>query len=389
MKYHSDKHVGVLIGRFQPLHLGHIHILKDAMENGITSFKIFIGSANSGRTLKNPFLYEERKTMLTYAFQEMLGDYELVRKSILRFVKADIEILPLNDYIYNDLKWALEFNTKLDSVVYRNKKPVLLGFNKDDSSYYLNMFPELDSHILDAPYAPSLDHWIHGRELNATSLRDVMFLSKPDEGTFLEDKERMFGLAESRSPLAEYVGLGVMRFLSEFYKEDKAAFVYLNEEYNYIQRYRQDWSGSPYAATFVTVDALVIQDNNILLIKRKNAPGRDTWALPGGFIGQKERLVDGAIRELREETGLKVPEQVIRGSIKEVKVVDNPFRSERGRVLTHCYYIHLASGFKELPHIRGNSDAKQAKWFPIHKVAQMKPEMFEDHWDIIDTIVGF
>ncbi len=58
----------------------------------------------------------------------------------------------------------------------------------------------------------------------------------------------------------------------------------------------------------------------IVLIARKNPP--HGWALPGGFVDTGERLVDACLRELREETRLKLPEPVLRGSIKATRVFD-------------------------------------------------------------------
>ena len=58
---------------------------------------------------------------------------------------------------------------------------------------------------------------------------------------------------------------------------------------------------------FVTVDAVILRksaDYELLLIKRKNEPFKDCWALPGGFVDENEDLKAAAIREL-EEVGEK------------------------------------------------------------------------------------
>lgn len=96
--------------------------------------------------------------------------------------------------------------------------------------------------------------------------------------------------------------------------------------------------------------------------------------------------MDSMLRELREETRLKVPEPVLRGSVKADKVFDHPERSLRGRTITHAYLIELADG--PLPPVKGGDDAAKAKWLPIAQVMEMDEVMFEDHLDIIRYFLG-
>ncbi len=51
-----------------------------------------------------------------------------------------------------------------------------------------------------------------------------------------------------------------------------------------------------------TADAVVTQHAHVLLIERKDNPGRGLKALPGGFVGKKERVKAAFIRELNAET---------------------------------------------------------------------------------------
>ncbi|MFV0265734.1 MAG: NUDIX domain-containing protein [Draconibacterium sp.] len=66
----------------------------------------------------------------------------------------------------------------------------------------------------------------------------------------------------------------------------------------------------PYPRAALTVDAIVfVRENNntwVLLIERGREPFKNKWALPGGFIDMDETLEQACIRELQEETGLKV-----------------------------------------------------------------------------------
>ena len=122
------------------------------------------------------------------------------------------------------------------------------------------------------------------------------------------------------------------------------------------------------------------------MIKRKAEPGRGLWALPGGFLNADTdpSLQDAMIRELREETGIKLPVPVLVGSITDTHVFDAIDRSSRGRTITHCFKIQLPDG--ELPRVKGQDDAEKAKWIPIAEVR--RDQCFEDHYDLITWAVG-
>jgi len=90
------------------------------------------------------------------------------------------------------------------------------------------------------------------------------------------------------------------------------------------------------------------------------------------------------IRELREETRLKVPEAVLRGSITRHEVFDDPNRSARGRVMTIGYLVDLGTG--ALDKVRGSDDAAHASWVPLADLR--RDNMFEDHYSIIEYLVG-
>ena len=158
----------------------------------------------------------------------------------------------------------------------------------------------------------------------------------------------------------------------------------LRAEYQMIKKYKEAWKAAPFPPTFMTVDAVVVQSGHILLVKRGDMPGKGLWALPGGFLNQEETMLDGAIRELKEETKIKVPVPVLKGSIKGSKTFDAPNRSSRGRTITQAFFIDLGVG--DLPKVKGSDDAEKAFWVPFNKVKQEK--MFEDHFAIIDYFLN-
>lgn len=125
----------------------------------------------------------------------------------------------------------------------------------------------------------------------------------------------------------------------------------------------------------VTVDSVVFCNTNstlkVLLIKRKNEPFKDQWALPGGFIEDSEDLEAAAKRELQEETGVKVK------GMEQVRAFGRPGRDPRGRTIS----IAFVSRIYAEEEVKASDDAKDAKWFDLNKL----PELAFDHSEIIEA----
>lgn len=346
MSYSYKYDTLVFIGRFQPFHIGHEQVIRTALtlaENVI----VLIGSANKPRTIKNPWTYVERVGMIA-------DGMDLPRADAGRVTYA-----PLPDASYNDQKWAANVQAAVDDIVQaqRNIKGTLnigiIGHAKDSSSYYLKLFPQWEL----------VEHEMN-EIISATDLRELMFEGK--NARFLQ------GLMPPTT----------FRYMRDW--RDTPEFKLLLEEYIHIQKYKEAWKAAPYAPTFVTTDAVVVQSGHVLLIQRRAAPGKGLFALPGGFLNQDEFLVDGMMRELREETKLKVPSPVLKGSIVNTRVFDKPDRSLRGRTITHAFLIQLPPG--DLPPVKGGDDAAKAMWVPISDIKEEL--MFEDHYAIIQHMLG-
>jgi 8-oxo-dGTP diphosphatase len=106
----------------------------------------------------------------------------------------------------------------------------------------------------------------------------------------------------------------------------------------------------------LTVDAVVEREGKILLIKRGNPPFKESWALPGGFVEYGERVEDAVVRELLEETGLRI---MLKGLLG---VYSEPGRDPRGHVVSICY---IAEGEGE---VREGSDAAEARFFKPEEI---------------------
>ncbi len=122
----------------------------------------------------------------------------------------------------------------------------------------------------------------------------------------------------------------------------------------------------------LTADGIVLKENKILLIKRKNYPFKGKWALPGGFVEYGEKVEDAVIREVYEETGLKTSINKIFG------VYSDPDRDPRGHTVTIVYLLDIKGG-----ELKSNDDASDAKFFNVKEL----PELSFDHDIIIKDIL--
>jgi 8-oxo-dGTP diphosphatase len=106
-----------------------------------------------------------------------------------------------------------------------------------------------------------------------------------------------------------------------------------------------------------TVDLVILCEEGIVLIKRKNEPFRGYWALPGGFLENgKETLEEAASRELFEETNLTANPR----ELKLIGVYSNPRRDPRGHVISHAYEVINYSG-----KLKAKDDAEDIETFRI------------------------
>jgi len=113
----------------------------------------------------------------------------------------------------------------------------------------------------------------------------------------------------------------------------------------------------------LAVDAIIVLQEGIVLIRRDRPPYEGCYALPGGFVEPGESVEEAVCREAREETGLEL------GLLGLVGVYSRPDRDPRGHVVSHCY---LARGKGEL---RSGSDARSAEVFGIDEL----PSLAFDH----------
>ncbi len=340
----------VSIMRAQPFHKGHQAVIDKALERA-KEVVIVLGSSFQARSTKNPFTFDERKAMIKAVYPT-----------------ANIKIVGVRDYPYDDNAWVSAVKESVNRVK-TGKKTGLIGHAKDNSSYYLKIFPGWKNHV----EVKNLDG------INATDIRNCLFgeASPVDNITPHSFVENVMP-SEARD------------FMNAFIVSNgkvNGVWDWLYREYQEIKEYREksQMKGFNFPSVFVTTDAVITQSGYVLLVKRAKFPFKDCWALPGGYLDKGQFIIDNMIKELREETCIKIPAKVLKGSIKAIEIFDHPERDPRGRVITHGFHIDLGYPDENLPKVKGADDALEAQWFHLSEVTSEM--MAFDHFHIIKKFV--
>jgi bifunctional NMN adenylyltransferase/nudix hydrolase len=377
----AKKNVCVYIGRFNPFHVGHAAVLTEAVSTSDHTI-VLVGSAFQAPSTKNPFSYTQRATMI----DRFLKDTGTQR------IAGITSIRPVRDYPYSDNAWIQAVQQTVSDVItglgpdFADAKISLTGSDRDDSTWYLRSFPQWGLKLRPAFNLPN------DADVSATSVRKVLFES--------DLSGEAFGTLSAKVPET------TLTFLRE--QASAGMLDTLRAEYAFIKKYKAAWASAPYEPVFVTADAVVVQSGHVLVVERGALPGRGLWALPGGFVNQKERIRRAGIREAIEETGirlaegkraLEITEAMMNGSIRAKEIFDDPNRSARGRTITVAYLFRL-DDTKPLPKVSGQNvpayesngktivETAKAFWLPLDVALKNSEFWFEDHHSILSTMIS-
>ncbi|MEE3483066.1 MAG: NUDIX domain-containing protein [Bacteroidales bacterium] len=124
----------------------------------------------------------------------------------------------------------------------------------------------------------------------------------------------------------------------------------------------------------VTTDCVIFSFDGInlkvLLIQRGCEPYKGYWAFPGGFLRMDETAEEGALRELREETGLTP------NHIEQFYTFSQIDRDPRERVVSIAFFALIQPA-----DVKGDDDASDARWFPLNEM----PPLAFDHENVFKT----
>lgn len=321
----------VVAARFQPAHAGHFKALQQALELAPEAILLCLG-ADSSVSLNAPWTTAERA-------QQLQAMAAADRRVSVRYA-ADIP--------YASSRWRQALENAAGGA---GQSPARVGLISDLTLG--EAWPQI---------------W---QRHSPAAVLD------PSEG---ELREHLLWHARPRWAAVDALLTATQRTAMRAYCRSTTAAT-LREEAKFIRQFRTSWGSAPYPPVFVTVDGVITWRDKVLLIRRGRLPGKDLWALPGGFVEPSETLAAGVLREVYEETGLALE----RSEYRATRVFDAPQRSLRGRTITHAFHYQLDAR-AALPVVRGGDDAATAEWFD--RAAVSPTLLFDDHYAILQVMLG-
>ena len=311
--------LGFIIGRFQPFHEQHCVLLLQALMVS-SEVVICIGSCNQHRTTKNPLTFEERVQLIKHN----LSPDQAKRVFFEPIEDTDIES-----------EWYVDITERLSTYA-SQRDTILVGHNKDDSSYYLENFSGFDYYPIES-----------SSDLSATDIRDTWY-----KGLDMFDGVRI------NPRTANW--LEGFRHTEEFFK--------LKEQYKF-----KDY---PYKGSLniCTADALVVNGKEeYLFITRKFNPHKGMLAFAGGHKDSNETFYECAKRELEEETGLSRKDIIL---TVVGNMFDNPDRDPVMTKVSIPFLFTLVSDKK----VVALDDALEVHWLTEEEVHNNKHKIAFDHY---------
>ncbi len=325
----------VVCARFQPPHRGHLDAIAQAAASGARVLVVMLGAEES-RSLRNPWSDAERRAMITSGLPP----------------GTEVDIIGVRDRRYDRLRWT----RKIEEAVRRKLGPWATVTLQADLETRSDLPPWPAAWLTDARAARFVE-----RE---NLLRALLFWG---DTRHAQDSVATHLIPSARGSMQVFVA-----------GEDFAA---LRAEAAFIRAGKARWAGAPYPPIFVTVDALVCWGVEVLLIERGRLPGAGLLALPGGFLDPQENLLAACRRELLEETGVDA------GALAPLtmEVFDDPYRSLRGRTITHLFQFVFDAAAPR-PLAVGGDDARHALWTP--RTALRPQTLFEDHYAMLQCMLN-
>lgn len=317
--------LSLVIGRFQPVHLGHLSLINTAREHGEHTL-VLIGSSKQLPDFKNPLSYQERLDLLEVLTEE--GD--------------DLEFRSLPDRPSDD-EWIQDVIGHVLSLEENPTEVTLFCHPKDFKWYQENLLYQLQT--------------VDNINISATQIRHAWYT---DSLWTVEDK----------------IPLMTKEKLEEHHDFDRLAIEYTTTTKAALEKEESHPFGNPIEPVSF---AVVIQDGSILVGKRAGPRGNSQWGLPGGYLEKSETSLDGCIRETKEEMGIDLQHLITEGKAVCMAQAVEENLGDLGTRTIGINYLFVVKPDVELELTLDYSEVLDFHWFPIVDIVEDRELLFFNH----------
>lgn len=200
-----------------------------------------------------------------------------------------------------------------------------------------------------------------------TKLLTIVSINKDDEGNwiYVDNNHKDYFLPKDK--------IGIITKIDDNFAK------YVNSGHPITKYFELDGNTIIYAANFA-VDGVILRDGHVYLIERSkaNSDNGKVWALPGGFIDGGETARQAVLREMQEETDLKL-EDIISIEPMEIVKCNDP---RENNFYTYPFLIKVKSDTK----LVAGDDAKRGKWLLINRAIKNNDMAFTHHTEILKKV---
>lgn len=333
----------VYIGRFQPIHNGHMAIIEKTtkMMKENDSFTIIIGSADQERTIRNPLTIEERKKTIEIATEGM-----------------PVKIDTINDSPYDYDEWIRQLAAKL------------FGYH---CFWHHSTFENITIVGMEGveEYVKRLNNIV-----GKGTCKSIVFTEQDTNINIHSTKIR-------ENTDAWFNDLFMPTKVVDYLRSITPDFVDIIKNINKVADDYAKSCNVKYNTCFMTVDNVVYTADKVLLIRRKD---NGKYAIPGGFAEPYQTMKQNALRELEEETSLTLNDVILD---KEPILIDAPFRDPRSSKKVNLISMVYSWNCKNPDNVKAADDAADAMWVDFKEISNMRPSEFHaDHKKIICKVLG-
>lgn len=324
----TKQKLGVIIGRFQPLHEGHCKLIRKSLAECEVTL-VFLGSSNKLPDYMDPLSLAQRRDSLVAVFGK------------------DILVYNLPDFPSEE-RWVAEVIGTVQNVSDdENPALVTLYTSEEDRLYYENLF------------IYTIDSSVREQGLSASSIRKGLY----DCAQYLKDMKNVIR-TDHRIPKETYDILDTVDWRT-FNRES----IGVAQESKSAELHPYDNLIEP------VVHALVVQDGKVLLVTRRSYRGDGQLAIPGGYLEKSEETWKGAPRELLEETGVDLEKY---RALQLACVVEENLDDYGNRTLgiNYLYAIHPDEDVK-ITHC--DRETYDVGWYDVGDVIDEKLLLFYNH----------